>query len=303
MSVINTSSFAKALFPGINQWYGRGYDEFPVEYTGLFDTDVSHRRYEEDVGVSSFGLGVVKAEGEGVSYDTEKQGFTTRYGHIVIGLGFIITREMYEDDLYDQAGKNKARGLAFSMRQTKEIICANIYNRAFSSLFLGSDGVALCSTAHVNIGSATWSNKLLIDADLSEGSLEQGCIDLAKFTNDRGLRIAVMPECLVVPPDYMFEAERILKSPARVGTANNDLNALKEMGKFPQGIKMNHYLTDNDAWFIRTNVPDAMRYFQRRPMEFTIDYDFATENAKYKALERYSAGWSDPRGVYGSAGA
>ena len=301
--VIASSSFAKALYPGVSSWYGRSYDEFPVEWTDLFEQNTSKRSYEEDVGVTSFGLAQVKPEGQAITYDEEQQAYTTRYSHAVMALGFIITREMYEDDLYDVAAQRKAKGLAFSMRQTKEIIAANVYNRAFSSSYTGGDGVEMCSAVHPNFAGGTQSNELAVAADLSEASLEQACIDIQKWTNDRGLRISAMPECLVIPVDLQFEAHRILKSSLRVGTADNDINALYSMGKFPKGIKVNHYLTDADAWFLRTNVGDSLKAFSRRAMEFGIDNDFDTENAKYKASERYSFGWTDWRGIYGSPGA
>lgn len=299
---INSGSFAKALYPGVSVWYGRKYDEHPEEYTALFDTYRSKRAFEEDVGVSSFGLAAAKSEGAAVSYDTESQGFITRYDMITYALGFIITREMYEDDLYDQASQRKAEALAMSMRQTKEIIAANVYNRATTAGYTGTGGKTLLATDHPNVAGGTYANKLTTDADLSEASLEQACIDIMKLKNDRGLRISVMPKSLILPVDLAFEAERILKTPARVGTANNDINALYAMGKFKE-VHVNHYLTDTDAWFIRTNVPHGMKHFQRRDGEFTIDNDFDTENAKFKATERYAFGWTDPRGIFGSTGA
>lgn len=302
MSVINTGSFAKALWPGVNAWYGKAYDEFPVEYTALFDKHSSRKAWEEDVGISSFGLAVQKPEGAAVSYDSEKQGFVSRYQHVVYALGFVITREMMEDDQYDVVGQRKATGLAFSMRQTKEIIGANVYNRAFSGSYTGGDGVSLVSASHANVAGGTWSNTLATAADLSEASLEQACIDIAGFTNDRGLLIAVRPETLVIPRQLMFEAKRILGTEGRVGTDLNDLNALKTLGIIPK-VVTNHYLTDADAWFIRTNVKDGMKYFERRSDSFEMDNDFDTENAKFKATARYSFGWTDPRGIYGSAGA
>lgn len=303
MGIINTSSFSKAIWPGINAWYGKEYAEYPEEWSQLFDTFGSTQAYEEDVGVTSFGLAKEKPEGSSVSYDEEKQAFITRYVHVVFALGFIITREIYEDDLYDVVGQKRARGLAFSMRQTKEVVGANVYNRAFNSSFTGGDGVELLSLLHPNFAGGTWANELATPADLSEAALEQAVIDIADFENDRGLQISVMPRCLVVPNALQFEAERILMSPYRVATADNDINALKEMGKFPEGIKVNHYLTDVDAWFIRTNCPDSMKHFERREMQFAIDNDFDTENAKFKSSERYSFGWTDPRGLFGSEGA
>lgn len=302
MSVINSSNFAKALWPGVNAWWGKAYAEYPEEWSKLFDKYSSRKAFEEDVGVSSFGLASVKAEGAPIAYDTERQAFISRYTHVVYASGFIITREIYEDDQYDVVGQRKAQGLAFSMRQTKEVIGANVYNRAFNASFVGGDGVSLINSAHPNYAGGTWSNVLATASDLSEAALEQACIDIAGFTNDRGLTIAVRPDALIIPRQSIFEAQRILKSDGRVGTDNNDLNALKTMGMIPK-IITNHYLTDTDAWFIRTDVKDGMKYFERRADEFGMDEDFDTENAKYKATMRFSFGWTDARGLYGSAGA
>lgn len=302
MSVINSGSFAKALWPGVNAWYGKAYNEYPVEYTKLFEKHTSNRAWEEDVGISSFGLAVQKGEGAPITYDSERQAFVTRYQHVTFALGFIITREMMEDDQYDVVGQRKAQGLAFSMRQTKEIVGANVYNRAFSGSFLGGDGVSMIASNHPNIAGGTQSNIIGTAADISEASLEQACIDIAGFTNDRGLLIAVRPQSLIIPRQLMFEAKRILHSDGRVGTDLNDLNAIKTMGMIPE-IVTNHYLTDPDAWFIRTNVPHGMKYFERRADNFDMDNDFDTENAKFKATSRYSFGWTDWRGIYGSAGA
>jgi hypothetical protein len=299
---INSGSFAKALWPGINAWYGRTYDEWPVEFTELFDMESSSRAYEEDVGTTGFGLAAVKSEGAPISFDDESQAYITRYQHVVYALGFVVTREIYEDDQYDVVGKRRAEALAFSMRQTKETVAANVYNRAFNASYTGGDSKEMCATDHPNFSGGTWANELATAADLSEASLEQACIDLMKFTNDRGLKISVMPESLIIPVDLVFEARRILESEGRVGTADNDLNALKSMGKFKK-VVANHYLTDTDAWFIRTNVQNGLKCFTRRSMEFGMDNDFDTENAKYKASERYSFGWTDPRGIYGSPGA
>ena len=302
-SPINSSNFGKALYPGVNKWYGDAYTEHMEEWSMLVDVEDSKRAYEEEVGKSGFGLASVKREGASIQYDTESQAFLTRYTHVVFGKGFIVTREMFEDDLYDVVGKRRARALAFAMRQTKENIVANVYNRAATSGYTGGDGVTLINDSHPNHAGGIWSNTLATAADLSEASLEQACIDIMDYTDDRGLRIAVMPECLIIPPELVFEAERILHSGGRVGTSDNDLNALRAMGKFPGGIKVNHYLTDADAWFIRTNIQEGMKLFQRRAIEFREDNDFDTENAKFKSTERYSVGWTDPRGLYGSFGA
>lgn len=298
---ITTGSFGKALWPGINAWYGKAYDEHKVEYTDMFSSHTSRRAWEEDVGISSFGLAKIKGEGAGVEYDNETQGYVQRYTHVTYGLGFIVTKEMYEDDLYDVVGERRARGLAFSMRQTKETVGANVYNRAFNSSYTFADGKELLATDHPNVSGGTWANELTTAADISEAALEQACIDLMKFTNDRGLKIAILPRSLIVPVDLVYEAEKILRTPLEVGTANNTVNVVR--GKFPDGLKVNHYLTDTDAWFIRTNAPDGMKYFSRRDDTFTMDDDFDTDNAKYKATTRYSFGATDPRGLFGSPGA
>lgn len=300
--IINSSSFAKALWPGVNAWYGKAYDEYPVEWDKLFEKFTSRKQYEEDVGLSSFGLASVKPEGAPITYDSETQTFTTRYTHVVYALGFIITREIMEDDQYDVVGQRKAQGLAFSVRQTKEVVGANVYNRAFNSSYLGGDGVSLINASHPNFAGGTWSNQIATAADLSEAALEQACIDIANFTNDRGLRIAVRPEKLILPIQLEFEAERILKTERRVGTDNNDINALRQTGRFPGGIVLNHYFTNSLAWFIKTDVKNGMKMFERRGDEFEMDNDFDTENARFKATSRYSFGWTDPRALYGSAG-
>lgn len=307
--VTATSSFAKALWPGVNAWYGAKYNEYSPEWVDLFDKNTSRKAFEEDVGGSYFGLAPVKSEGAPVTYDSARQGFTSRYNHVVYALGFIITREIYEDDQYDVVGKLKAESLAFSMRQTKELVAANIYNRAFNTSYTGGDGSTLIASAggggsssHPTIAGGTFTNGPAVALDLSEAALEQAVIDIAGFTNDRGLRIKALPKKLVIPYNLQFEAKRILGSDGRVGTDNNDLNALKTMGIIPE-IVVNHYLTDTDAWFIRTDVQNGMKYFERRADEFGMDEDFDTENAKYKATARYSFGWTDPRALYGSPGA
>lgn len=299
---ITTGSFAKSLWPGVNSWYGQKYGEHSVEYSHLFDTQSSRKNFEEVMGSSMFGLAAVKPEGTSIMYDSAQQGFLTRFTHVTYGLGFIITREMVDDDLYDVIGKKRAQGLAFSMRTTKETVAANVYNRAFAAAYTGGDGIILLSTGHLNVNGANYSN-VTTAATLSESTLEDLCIDISQAKNDRGLNIPLIAECLVINPELVFEADRILNSPLRVGTADNDLNALKSMGKFPKGIKMNHYLTDTNAYFIRTNAPEGMIHFERRGDDFTMDNDFDTDNAKYKATGRYSFGWGDPRALYGNEGA
>jgi hypothetical protein len=308
MSSITTSSFAKALWPGVNKWYGDAYAEFSPQWQMLFDKNTSRRAFEEDVGMSLFGLPSVKNEGAPISYDSARQGFTSRYNHVVYALGFTVTREAVDDDLYDVIGRQKARALAFSMRQNKEIVAANIYNRAFNTSYTGGDAATLVasaggggSTSHANISGGTWTNGPVAAVDLSEAALEQAVIDIRGFTNDRGLKIQAKPKSLIIPKELMFEAQRILKTEGQVYSADNTLNAIKTLGVIPE-IVVNDYLTDTDAWFIRTDVSDGLKYFERNADEFGMDDDFDTENAKYKARSRFSFGWTDARGIYGSPG-
>lgn len=305
---INTSSFAKALWPGVNAWYGASYNSYNTEWDKLFNTEKSRKAFEEVVGQSGFGLFSTKNEAAPITYDTAKQGFTSRYNHVVYASGFIITREMVDDDLYDVIGKRKATALAYAARQTKEVIAANVYNRAFNTSFVGGDAATLLagaaggSASHPNIAGGTWTNTPSVALDVSEAAFEQATIDIAGFQDDRGLLIKVLPKALVIPRQLIFEVKRILGTEGRVGTNNNDLNAIKEMGLIPEVIT-NHFLTDTDAWFIRTDIQNGMTYFERRGDEFNMDEDFDTENAKYKATMRFSFGWSDPRALYGSPGA
>jgi len=302
MALITTGNFAKALWPGVNAWYGKDYAEFKPEWPSLFDQFSSSRNFEEDVGVSGFGLAVTKTEGSPITYDTEKQAFITRYVHAVYGLGFMVSREAFEDDQYDVVGQRKAQGLAFSIRQTKEIIGANVYNNAFTTGYTGGDGSILLVSSHANLAGGTWSNVPSSAVDLSEAALEQAVIDIANWTNDRGLRIAVLPNSLIIPVNLWFDATRILKADKQPNDLNNNPNAIRTLGLVPE-IVVNHYLTDTDAWFLRTNVKHGMKAFERRADKFDMDNDFDTENAKFKATGRYSFGWTDPRALYGTQGA
>lgn len=302
MALITSGTFSKAIWPGVEAWYGKAYDEFPVEHTDLFEKHESHKQYEEDVGISSFGLAAVKPEGQSLQYDTEQQGFITRYTHIVYGLGFMVTKEAFEDDQYDVIAQKRAKELAFSMRQTKEIVAANVYNRAFNASYTGGDGSQMVVSTHANAVGGTWSNTLAVNANLSEAALEQACIDIARFTNDRGLRIAVMPNSIHIPAELMFEAERIVKSQYRVGTNNNDISALVSMGKFPGGIKVNHYFTSTTAWFVRTKMQNGLKYLERRGDTFEEDNSFDNDTALFKATGRYAFGWTDPRCIYAAQG-
>jgi len=303
MPPIMTGNFAKLLWPGINAIYGDAYKEHTPEYPALFDFNTSSKNYEEDVGTIGFGLARIKREGSSITYDTQQQGYISRYTHVTYALGFVITREMYEDKQYARPMLNRATALSFSMRQTKEIVGANVYNRAFTGAYAGGDGKEMCADDHPNVSGGTWANELSTPADLSEEALEQAVIDISLLENDRGLQIAVLPQKLIIPSALQFEAERILKSTLQNDTANNAINALRSKGMFSQGYDVNHYLSDTKAWFIRTNCPNGLKYFQRRADDFQMDNDFDTENAKYKASARYSFKWTDPRGVFGSAGA
>lgn len=299
--IINTGSFPKALWPGVKSWYGMAYNDYPVQFDKLFDKSTSDKAWEEIVGSAGLGLAVVKAEGAPVTYDSEQQGFVSRFQHVNYALGFIITEEMMDDDQYMIVGERRSKALARSMRHTKEINGANVYNRAFSGSYLGGDGVSMINASHPNISGGTFSNQIGTAADLSEAALEQAVIDIQGFTDDRGLLIGVKAKSLIIPRQLTFEAQRILKSDGRSATDNNDPNVLKMLGSIPEVI-VNQFLTDSDAWFIRTDVP-GMHYFERKADSFAQDNDFDTSNAKFKAQGRYSFGWSDPRTIYGSAGA
>ena len=302
MAVITSGAHPKALWPGVKAWWGRSYNEHTVEYTDLFDMDTSGQQYEEDVQVTGFGLAPVKAVGASVSYDTEVQGYVSRYTHVAYALGFIVTHEEIQDNLYEVVGKRRAQALAFSMRQTKENVGANVYNRAFNSSFTFGDGKELIATDHPTL-SGDQSNHLTTAADLSEASLEDMIIQIMGATNDRGLKVSLMPKSLHVPRQLWFEANRILKSTLQNDTANNAVNVLKATNALPGGIKVNHYFNDPDAWFLRTNAPRGQIAYTREGISFDQDNDFDTKNAKAKNYERYSFGSTNFRGVYGSPGA
>ena len=300
--VITTGNHPKALWPGIHAWFGRAYNEHPLEYKGCFNTEKSGKAYEEDVEATGFGLAPIKTQGGAISYDSETQGPTTRYTHVTVGLGYIVTQEELDDNLYEVVSKRRAKALAFSMRQTKETIAANIFNRATTSGYVGGDGVTLLSTAHPTVD-GTQSNTLGTAADLSEASLEDMLIQIMNAKNSRGLKISLLGKKLIVPTAEAFNAERILKTQLRSGTDLNDINAIKNMGLLPEGFMVNHYFTDSDSWFIRTNAPNGLTHFERKKLKFGKDKDFDTDNAKSKATERFSFGWTDWRGVYGTMGA
>ena len=300
--VITTASHPKALWPGVKAWWGQIYAEHVEEYTDLFDKDSSSQNYEEDVQLTGFGLAPRKAEGSGVVYDSEVQGFTTRYTHVAYALGYVVTKEELDDNLYENVSKRRSAALAMSFRQTKENVAANVYNRAFTAGYVGGDGATLASTAHPNTSGGTWANRPSVDVDLSEAALEDAMIAIMGFQNDRGLLINVMPRSLIIARNEWYNANRILKSVYTPGSANNDVNVLKATNALPEGIKMNHYLTSPRAWFLRTNIQNGMKYYERTGISFDQDNDFDTMNAKAKGYERYSFGWTDPRAVYGVNG-
>ncbi len=303
--VITTGNIPRLLQEGVKNVFGQAYEEHETQWTMLFDQETSRKAFELDQQFEGFGLAPVKQEGAGVSYDSQQEGFTPKYPNLTYAKGFIVTREAMEDNLYNLFTR-RARALAFSMRQTKENVAANVYNRGFNSSFLmtGGDGVELFSTAHINGPSdnTTFSNELATPAALSEASLEDLLIQINEATDPRGLRIANRGERLIVPPKLGFDAERIMNSVLQNDTGNNAINAVRATGMLPGGHMVNNYLTSDTAWFIKTNCPDGMKYFTRQEVRFEQDNDFGTSNARFKADERYSVGWSDPRGCYGSAG-
>ena len=302
MSVITTGNHPKELWPGIKAFWGLMYNKHPMEVTDLFDVETSEKAYEDLVERVGFGLAPVKSEGGSVAYDITKQGSVNRAVHVAYALGYIVTYEELKDNLYMSKSRERAECNAFSMAQTKENVGANVYNRAFNSSYTFGDGKELIATDHPT-EDGTQSNELTTAADLSEAALEDANIQIMQFKNSRGLKISAMPRSLHVHPSNWFEANRILKSVLQSGTANNDINVLKATNAFPGGIKVNHYFTDADAWFIRTNIPRGLTMFQREAISFDQDNDFDTKNAKAAAYERYSFTCGDWRSIFGSPGA
>jgi hypothetical protein len=302
--IINTGSHPKLLWPGIRAIWGQVYDEHPTEYTDLYDVMTSDRAYEEMVQITGFSLASIKPEAQGGTFDSELQGAISRFTHIAYSLGYQVTYEEMQDNLYEEVGSRRAKANAFSMAQTVETIGAFLYNNAFSTTyFTTGDGAALLSASHVNASGGLYSNLLGTPADLAEASLEDLCKQIMDTRNDRGLNISVMPKSLHVPPAEFYNAHRILKSTLQSHTSNNAINVLKAINVFPEGIKLNHYFTDTDAWFIRTNCPEGMTMFWRERPSLTQDNDFDTKNAKALSYMRLSVGAVDPRGIFGSAGA
>ena len=300
MATITTGTHPKALWPGIRAWWGRSYNEHPVEYLDLFDKQTSDKAYEEEVEITGFGLAPVKPQGQQIYYDIEAQGAVSRFTHVAYALGYIVTYEELRDDLYETVSKRRAAQLAFSMRQTKENVLAGVYNLAFSGSALGADGVSLIATNHPTL-SGNQSN-LGTAADISEVSVEDLVIQIMQMQNNRGMRISGLPMSLHVPPQLWFEANRIYNSVLQNDTANNAINVLRATGAFPRGIQVNHYFSSATAYFIRTNVPNALTYFERDPISFDQDNDFDTKNAKAACYERYSGFWADWRGLFGNQG-
>ncbi len=299
---ISRSQLVKELEPGLNALFGLEYKNYANEHEEIFSKENSDRAFEEEVMLSGFGNAGVKPEGQSINYDAATETFTARYTHETLALAFSITEEAIEDNLYDRLASRYTKALARSMANAKQVKAANVLNRAFNSSYTGGDGLELCSTAHV-IVSGTEQNELSTAADLNETSLEQALIDIAALTDERGLKIAAKGNKMIVPSALQFTAERLLKSPNRVGTADNDINATKNLGMIPQGYTVNHYLTDTDAWFIKTDVPNGLKHFVRAPIKTAMEGDFDSGNVRYKARERYSFGWSDWRGIFGSPGA
>jgi len=299
---ISRSQLVKELEPGLNALFGLEYKNYANEHEEIFSKENSDRAFEEEVMLSGFGNAGVKPEGQSVNYDSATETFTARYTHETLALAFSITEEAIEDNLYDRLASRYTKALARSMANAKQVKAANVLNRAFNSSYTGGDGLELCSTAHT-IVAGTEQNELSTAADLNETSLEQALIDIAALTDERGLKIAAKGMKLIIPSALQFTAERLMKSTQRVGTADNDINAVRNMGMIPQGYTVNHYLTDTDAFFIKTDVPNGLKHFVRAPIKTAMEGDFDSGNVRYKARERYSFGWSDWRGIFGSPGA
>lgn len=307
---ISRAQLLKELLPGLNALFGMEYKRYGEEHREIFDIESSERSFEEETKLSGFGAAPNKAEGTAIAYDNAQEAWTARYTHETIALGFAITEEAMEDNLYDSLSTRYTKALARAMAYTKQVKAANILNNGFSQNYLGGDAVSLFGTNgsgtvvnHPLVNGGTNANRPTTGADLNETSLEAAVISIAAWTDERGLLIAAKPRKLIVPPSLMFVAKRLLDTDLRVGTADNDINALKAMSAIPGGYSVNHFLTDTNAWFLQTDVPNGLKMFERVKMSTGMDGDFDTGNVRYKARERYSFGWSDPLGVYGSPGA
>jgi len=309
---ISRAQMLKELLPGLNALFGLEYEKYSDEHTVIYDTDSSERSFEEEVKLSGFDAAPVKDEGAGISYDSAQEAFTARYNHETIAMGFAITEEAMEDNLYDSLSARYTKALARAMSYTKQVKAVNPLNNGFTNSYQTGDGVNFFTASgdgvtggggHPLVSGGTNDNRPATAADLNETSLEAGIVTIAAVTDERGLLIAARPKRLLVPPALMFTATRLLESDQRVATADNDINAVRSLGAVPEGYSVNHYLTDSDAWFIVTDVPNGMRHFERTALETSMDGDFDTGNVRYKARERYSFGVSDPLGMYGSPGA
>lgn len=299
---ISRAQLLKELLPGLNALFGLEYARYGEEHKEIYEVESSERSFEEETKLAGFGAAPVKNEGQGIAYDNAQEAWTARYNHETIALGFSITEEAVEDNLYDSLSSRYTKALARAMAYTKQVKGAAILNNAFSGSYLYGDGVSLCSTAHPLVNGATNSNRPTTGVDLNETSLENAVIQIAAWTDEKGLLIAAKPKKLVIPPALMFVATRLLETTQRVGTADNDINALKSNGSIPGGYTVNHFLTDTNAWFLLTDVPNGLKHFVRTSLDTKMDGDFDTGNCRYKARERYSFGVSDPMGIFGSPG-
>jgi hypothetical protein len=300
---ISRAQLLKELLPGLNALFGLEYSRYGEEHKEIYETETSERSFEEETKLSGFSAAPVKNEGSAIAYDNAQEAWTARYNHETIALGFSLTEEAIEDNLYDSLSARYTKALARAMAYTKQVKAASVLNNGFSAVVPGGDGVALFSTAHPLVNGDVNSNRPATAADLNETSLEAAVIQIAAWTDERGLLIAAKPKKLIVPPALQFVATRLLETELRVGTTDNDINALKNNGSIPGGYTVNHFLTDNNAWFLTTDVPNGLKHFVRTPMSTGMDGDFDTGNVRYKARERYSFGWSDPLGMFASPGA
>ena len=302
---ISRAQLLKELLPGLNALFGLEYARYGEEHKEIYETETSERSFEEETKLSGFTAAPVKNEGSAIRYDNGQEAWTARYNHETIAMGFSLTEEAIEDNLYDSLSARYTKGLARSMAYTKQVKAAAVVNNGFtnSAAYYGGDGVPLFSTAHPLVSGGTNSNTQTTMTDLNETSLEAAVIQIAGWTDERGLLIAAKPRKLIVPPNLMFVATRLLETELRVGTTDNDINALKNNGSIPEGYSVNHFLTDTNGWYLTTDVPNGMKHFVRTPLSNSMDGDFDTGNVRYKSRERYSFGWSDPLGMFGSQGA
>ena len=300
---ISRAQLLKELLPGLNALFGLEYTRYGEEHKEIYETEKSERSFEEETKLSGFSAAPVKNEGSAIAYDNAQEAFTARYNHETIALGFSITEEAVEDNLYDSLSARYTKALARAMAYTKQVKAASVVNNGLSASYVGGDGVALFSTAHPLTNGGTNSNRPATGADLNETSLEAAVIQIAAWTDERGLLIAAKPRKLIIPPALMFVATRLLETSLRVGTTDNDINALKNNGSIPEGYTVNHFLTDSNGWYLTTDVPNGLKHFERTALANSMDGDFDTGNVRYKSRERYSFGWSDPLGMFGSPGA